>query len=488
MLWSLGTMADANGATELTATERGDIDGIFMLVETGTLYALLGVRDNVDRKTIRDAYFRLSKQFHPDAFYGRNLGSYRDRIDAIFRALTSAYDVLSNKHQRAEYDRSLGLDPGRALVSAPSNPPEGPPSPPSPTQEVGPVRPSAPVRTTSVTQPAEVIPPRTVSTAQQPAVIPPRTMSAQQPAVIPPKDPLRTTGQSSDPLRTTGQHADPLRTTGQQQPIRPPAVTATREPIRPAPVVPTSTLPRGTTAAREPLSVPTAPSAPSAVPSDDVQRAAREALARKLAGGRALSQPAMPAVQPGAVSAGASLQAQFANREDLAQNNKIASLRRAAQELSAKGDWLGASNTMQIAVAMAPDDAAVKAEAAEIQRRLNLHMAPQHTEAAREAERTRNWERAALLWGKVATAKPEDFESNYRLGKCLLTLGKELPRAAEAARRAMAAAPRRAEPHVLLAEIFEAAGKPASAKSAAEQAAKLDPTSLAVKDLLARLR
>jgi tetratricopeptide (TPR) repeat protein len=197
----------------------------------------------------------------------------------------------------------------------------------------------------------------------------------------------------------------------------------------------------------------------------------------------------MPAVvQPGAVSAGASLQAQFANRQDLAQKNKLASLRQTAQELAAKGDWIGASNTMQIAVAMAPEDATVRAEAAEIQRRLNVHMVPQHTEEAREAERTRNWERAALLWGKVASAKPEDFESNYRLGKCLLTLGKDLPRAAEAARRAMAAAPRRAEPHVLLAEIFEAAGKPASAMSAAEQAAKLDPTSLAVKDLLARLR
>jgi tetratricopeptide (TPR) repeat protein len=458
-------MADANGVTELTATERGDIDGIFMLVETGTLYALLGVRDNADRKTIRDAYFRLSKQFHPDAFYGRKLGPYRDRIEAIFRALTSAYDVLSNKNQRAEYDRSLGLDPGRALVSAPSNPPDSPPSPPSPSQQTGPVHPSSSVRTTSVTQPAVVIPPRTVNTAQQPAVIPPK-----------------------DPLRTTGQHTDSTQKTGQQPPIRPPAVTATREPIRPVPVVPPSTLPRSTTAAREPLTVPAAPIAPSAPPSDDVQRAAREALARKLAGGRALSQPAISAVQPGAVSAGASLQAQFANREDLARANKLESLRRAAQELSAKGDWIGASNTMQIAVAMAPEDAALRAEAAEFQRRLNLHMAPQHTEAAREAERTRNWERAALLWGKVASAKPEDFESNYRLGKCLLALGKELPRAAEAARRAMAAAPRQAEPYVLLAEIFEAAGKPASAKSAAEQAAKLDPTSLAVKDLLARLR
>lgn len=460
-------MADANGATDLTSTERADIDGIFMLVETGTLYALLGVRDNVDRRTIRDAYFKLSKQFHPDAFYGRNLGGYRDRIDSIFRALTNAYDVLSNKNQRAEYDKSLGLDPSRPLVSAPSNPPEETaPRSPIAAQEPSVVRPAAPVRTASVTQPA-VIPPRTMSTSQQPAVIPPK-----------------------DPLRTTGQHSDPLRTTGQNPPVRPGAVTATREPIRPPPIVPTSTVPRATTAAREPLSVPQAAATPTSVAaqSDEVQRAAREALARKLAGGRTLSQGSMPAVQPGAVSAGASLQAQFAGREDLAQKNKLNALRKSAQDLAAKGDWLGASNTMQIAVAMAPEDTAVRDEALEIQRRLNLHLAPQHIEAAREAERTRSWERAALLWGKVASVKPEDFESNFRLGRCLLTVGKELPKAAEAARRATAAAPRRHEPHLLLAEIFEAAGKPASAKAAAEQAAKLDPTAQAVKDLLARLR
>jgi tetratricopeptide (TPR) repeat protein len=459
-------MADSDGATELSATERAEIDRMFVLVETGTLYALLGVRDNVDRKAIRDAYFKLSKQFHPDAFYGRNLGLYRARIEAIFRALTNAYDVLSNRQRRAEYDRSVGLDPGRALVSDPVNPSDAPPSSHAPPQEVKAAGASAPGRATSVTQ-SEVM------GAQ-------RATSEQQSTVIAPGDSLRMTGESRDSLRATAQQ-QPIRpppVTASREPIRPPPVTASREPIRPPPV----------TASREPLTVSATPSASSVSLPDEVQRAAREALARKLAGGRTRSQPAMPTVQPGAVSAGASLQAQFAHRPDLALRNKLASLRQTARELLAKGDWIGASNTMQIAVAMAPEDAAVKAEAEEVQRMVNVHMALQHTEAAREAERMGHWERAALLWGKVASVKPEDFECNYHLAKCLLALGKELSRAAEAARRAMAAAPRRVEPLVLLAEIFEAAGKPVSAKSAAAQAAKLDPTSSAVKDLLARLR
>ena len=112
-------MADSpQGPTELTATERGDIEGMSMLLGAGTLYELLKVSADSDRRTIRDAYFRLSKQFHPDAFYGRTLGPYGEQLDVIFRALTSAYDTLSNKNQRAEYDRSIGLDPSRALIPA----------------------------------------------------------------------------------------------------------------------------------------------------------------------------------------------------------------------------------------------------------------------------------------------------------------------------------------------------------------------------------
>lgn len=506
-------MADSPSTpADLTATERADIEGMSLLVETGTLYQLLGVRDNVDRRAIRDAYFKLSKQFHPDAFYGRNLGPMRDRLDAVFRALTNAYDVLSNKNNRAEYDRSLGLDPARALVATPVEAPRA--------DATGPVRTAS-----SSTQPAVQVP-RTVSTASQPAISaqsdPLRTTGAFTP-VRTAVDPLRTTGateplrpaepprpaeparstpqsdpsRAPDPLRTTGQTTgpvrpmEPLRSTGQNAPVRP-----GEDPLRTtgqnAPVRPASTFPAArTTGTHAPLTGSTSvsnPSMPAVQPSEEAQRAAREALARKLAGGRTLSQSTMPAVQPGAVSAGAALQAQFANREDLAQKNKLDALRRTALELANKGDLLGASNTMQIAVSLAPEDATVKSEAFDIQRKLLIQLAPQNTEAAREAERSKAFDRAAALWSKVVSARPDDFEANFRLGRCLLAIGRELPRAAEAARRAINIAPRRIDGHVLLAEIFEAAGKPASAKAALEQAAKLDPTSLAVKDLLARLR
>jgi hypothetical protein len=413
---------DGRSTADLTATERADIDGMSMLLEGGTLYELLKVADNVDRRTVRDAYFRLSKQFHPDAFYGRNLGKYREKLEAIFRALTGAYDVLSNKNQRAEYDRTIGLKPDRPLIAAPTAPETA-----APTQSVEASPSPAPAR---------------------PATVVPSAVAAPT---------------ASSPIRPPGatQHTQQLK------------------PLQPAEPVPGPSPTSG--------NVLRAPGPAMTPPSEEQQRAARDALARKLAGSRSLSQSAMPAVQP-PVSAAASLQSQFSNRPDIAQRQKVEELRASVRALVARGDFVGASNTVQILRGIFPDDKALEQEALELQRQLLLQLAPKHTEAAREAERSRQFAQAAALWGKVAAVKPEEFEPNYRLGRCLLATGKELARAADAARKASAIAPRRVEPYLLLAEVFELAGKPASAKAAVEQAAKVDPTSLAVKDFLARLR
>lgn len=71
-------------------------------------YELLEVHPDADRTTIKKAYFRLSKIFHPDTLYGKNLGSYRPKMEAVFQRMTRAYDVLGKAKSRAEYDAKLG--------------------------------------------------------------------------------------------------------------------------------------------------------------------------------------------------------------------------------------------------------------------------------------------------------------------------------------------------------------------------------------------
>ena len=62
-------------------------------------YSILGVSRSASEKDIKSAYRKLAKELHPD----RN----KDKPNAAerFSALTNAYDLLSDKDKRAQYDR-----------------------------------------------------------------------------------------------------------------------------------------------------------------------------------------------------------------------------------------------------------------------------------------------------------------------------------------------------------------------------------------------
>lgn len=63
------------------------------------LYSLLGVSKNADEKAIKSAYRTLAKELHPD--------KNKDNPKAAdkFNLVTQAYDILSDKVKRGQYDR-----------------------------------------------------------------------------------------------------------------------------------------------------------------------------------------------------------------------------------------------------------------------------------------------------------------------------------------------------------------------------------------------
>jgi curved DNA-binding protein CbpA len=71
-------------------------------------HQILGVAPDADPKAIKQAYFGLSKQFHPDRYFRRNLGPYAARIESIFKKVLEAYELLSDPATRAEVQRDLG--------------------------------------------------------------------------------------------------------------------------------------------------------------------------------------------------------------------------------------------------------------------------------------------------------------------------------------------------------------------------------------------
>lgn len=70
-------------------------------------YGLLGVSATADNKTIRRAYFAQAKLYHPDRFFRRDIGALAGKIEAIFKAMTEAYETLSDPERRGEYDETL---------------------------------------------------------------------------------------------------------------------------------------------------------------------------------------------------------------------------------------------------------------------------------------------------------------------------------------------------------------------------------------------
>jgi curved DNA-binding protein CbpA len=130
-------------------------------------YAVLGIERDVDAKAIRRAYHALAAQFHPDRFYGKTLGPFKQPLEGIFVRLTRAHDVLSKKAAREAYDATLPPPPPKrkpppaktptrksmraarpastpAPRRSPTRAPPAPPPPPPPTPAPAPPPPPPP--------------------------------------------------------------------------------------------------------------------------------------------------------------------------------------------------------------------------------------------------------------------------------------------------------------------------------------------------------
>lgn len=71
------------------------------------LFAVLGVDNDADRRTIKRAYFRLSKEFHPDLHHRKELGIWGEWLNEAFQAVTGAFSVIGDNRQRAAYEAKL---------------------------------------------------------------------------------------------------------------------------------------------------------------------------------------------------------------------------------------------------------------------------------------------------------------------------------------------------------------------------------------------
>jgi hypothetical protein len=98
-------------AVDLQDIEKRRIILMMRLVSGGDYFALLGVTRGVDKKELKRAYFRVSKEFHPDRHYGQRLGSFGPWLHRIFESANEAFAVLANDRKRAAYLAESGEEP-----------------------------------------------------------------------------------------------------------------------------------------------------------------------------------------------------------------------------------------------------------------------------------------------------------------------------------------------------------------------------------------
>ncbi len=80
-----------------------------------THYELFGQTPDADRRAFKKPYFGLSKRFHPDLFFRKNVGEFGLQVETIFKTVTKAFQLLQNPQKRAEYDRSIAAESGAGL-------------------------------------------------------------------------------------------------------------------------------------------------------------------------------------------------------------------------------------------------------------------------------------------------------------------------------------------------------------------------------------
>lgn len=159
-----------------------------------------------------------------------------------------------------------------------------------------------------------------------------------------------------------------------------------------------------------------------------------------------------------------------------------------ARRSLADNDLASAVRKMRLAVAIAPDNAEVKAEHDRLARELAISLADNYAEQAAYEERHHKWSAAAASWIKVVEGRPNDVDCHWRAARALLESHGDVKQAVRLAQRAVELRPTHVFAVRTLGRAFMAAGMTLNARREFERALELDPKDEVTKALLKELK
>jgi predicted Zn-dependent protease len=181
------------------------------------------------------------------------------------------------------------------------------------------------------------------------------------------------------------------------------------------------------------------------------------------------------------------LKRRYQDRIHAARDRQIEVYTKAAKQALDKGDHVGASNALRIAVSLSPNDAALVAQLNEVSAKAKRELAGSYIEQAEYEERDEKWLAAAKSYARALVGRPEARVFD-KVADCLLSGEGDLREAGEMAKRAVMLQPESARFRVTLARFYVKAGMKQSAEGELSRAATLGPTDDKVVDWIRRLK
>jgi len=108
---TLAELAALREDVELEDRIRRRILAMARIADGRDPWALLGVPTGSDARQLKRAYFKLSKEIHPDRYYGQRLGSFAVRLSFVFEAMSRAYARLTSPERPRDAQVGKGEQP-----------------------------------------------------------------------------------------------------------------------------------------------------------------------------------------------------------------------------------------------------------------------------------------------------------------------------------------------------------------------------------------
>jgi curved DNA-binding protein CbpA len=415
--------AELTEDVDLPGPFRTRILGAYEALATLDYYELLGLERTVDKKGVKRAYFELAALFHPDRYFRKRLGTFKLKMETLFGTVSEAYETLSDKGRRADYDTYLtDLDRTRGVEDL--------------------------------------------------------LKSAAEEAQRAEEDALRLAERTSSDVPidgTVGRSAPPGPTGVDRKPsgfyssVRAPPISSPPQSAPP---------PRSTSPASLPPRASTSP-----LVSD---QARRDALAMRLRGSRSLSRGGASVPPPGARvgDGGEGLRRRYEERVTLARKAQADKYIGLANEAESKNDLVGAAAAYRVTLGFLQEGDPNRVIAQAGIAKADALLAETYLRQAMYEERSERWPDAAKSWQRVAKGRPDDARAHERAANAMTKARMDLHAAVQHAKRATEIEPRNADYKITLAAVFIEAGLALNARRELEAAAQLSPRNATIQALL----